>query len=371
MLSTSRRRQNAIAGTFCAVMWFAPYVSAASPQKMLELEVGGHKRLGTVIAHDPGTAWFLERDGRLAPIDVAKVGQFREVGRFRSLSTMELREQLSKELGHGFQVAIAGHYVVAGAPQSVERIAPLFDSLYRDFLVTFAARGFKVRPPETPLIAVIYPDRAGFEAYCESEGIRPQPGLRGFYLPISNRVALYDTARAGTESTTALDATVLHEATHQVAFNVGIHSRIGETPKWVVEGLATAFEREAMRLNDRRGSVLTRVNAERYAWFQRFRQDRRIPKSLAAFVESDRSFETATLDAYSQAWALTFFLLETRPTEYAKYLHTLTQRDAMKAYSSEERLRDFQTVFGRDLVMLEAHFLKFYQDLSPTKPGSR
>lgn len=344
---------------------------AASPQKMLELEFGGRKHLGTVIAHDPAIAWFLERDGRLAPVDIGKVKEFRDVGRFRAMTTMELREQLGRELGREFQLAIAGQYVVAGPPQSVERLAPLFDNLYRDFQVTFAARGFKIRPPDTPLIAVIYPDRGGFEKCCQAEGIQPQSGLRGFYLPISNRVVLYDTTKSGSENTAALDATVLHEATHQVAFNVGIHSRIGPTPKWVVEGLATAFEREAMRTNDHRGPVMTRVNPERYAWFQRFRQERRPLRSLAQFVQSEESFESATLDAYSQAWALTFFLLETRPSEYARYLHVLAQRDPMKAYSEEERLKDFQAAFGRDLVMLETHFLKFYQDLTLVSASSR
>ena len=367
----ANRQYKRMVWAVCAALALSQSSLAAPPSRMLELEFGGRKYVGSVIAHNPLRAWFLERDGRLAPLDVAQVRQFHDAGRFRPLTTMELREQLSKELGREFQISIAGQYVVAGPPQSVDRLAPLFDNLYRDFLVTFAARGFKIRPPETPLIAVIYPDRAGFEQYCQAEGIRPQPGLRGFYLPISNRVVLYDTTKTGSESTAALDATVLHEATHQVAFNVGIHTRIGPTPKWVVEGLATAFEREAMRTNDHRGTAMTRINADRYARFQRFRVERRAPKSLTDFIQSDASFESDILDAYSQSWALTFFLLETRPAEYAKYLHGLAQRDPMKEYASEDRLRDFQAAFGRDLVMLEAHFLNFYQDLARSSASVR
>jgi hypothetical protein len=349
---------------------FATAALAAPPTKMLEVELEGQKHTGAVTAHDGQTAWFLERDGRLLPLDMSKVENYREAGRFRPFNTMELREQLSKELGNHFQTAIAGQYVIAGPPQSVERMAPLFDQLYRDFMVSFAARGLKIHPPETPLIAMIFPDRASFEKYCLSEGVKPVTGLRGFYMPLSNRVALYDSAHTGTESLSALDATVLHEATHQVAFNVGIHSRIGITPKWIVEGLATVFEREAMRTNDRRGSAISRVNTERYAWFQRFRQERRQPKSLGTFVQTDDLFDSATLDAYSEAWALSFFLLETRSLEYGKYLHALAGRDPLKPYPAEERLKDFQNAFGRDLVMLEAHFLRFYQDL-PTATASR
>jgi hypothetical protein len=344
---------------------------AASPSKMIELELNGRKHRGTVVAHDASTAWFLERDGRLMPVDVGEVGDFRELGRFRPFSTMEVREQLSQELNREIQITIAGSYVVVGPARSVARMAPLFDQLYRDFLVSFAARGFKVKPPETPLIAVIFPDRTGFEKYCQSEGVRPQPGLRGFYMPLSNRVALYDSTRAGSESPAALDATILHEATHQVAFNLGVHSRIGVNPKWVVEGLATAFEREAMRTNDHRGSVISRINAERYGWFQRFRQERRLPRSLGTFIQDDSGFDTATLDAYSEAWALSFYLMESRSAEYAKFLQLLGQRDPMKPYPAEERLNDFQTTFGRDLVMLETHFLRFFQDLSSHSASRR
>lgn len=342
----------------------ATAVFAAPPSKMIELELDGRKHRGTVIAHDTSTAWLLERDGRLTSLDVSAVGDYRELGRFHPFSTMEVREQLSAEHHRDTQISITGNYVVVGPARSVERLAPLFDQLYRDFLVSFTARGFKVKPLEAPLIAVIFPDRAGFEKYCHAEHVQPQPGLRGFYLPLSNRVALYDSTKTGSESDAALDATILHEATHQVAFNLGIHSRIGVNPKWVVEGLATAFEREAMRTNDRRGSVMSRVNAERFAWFHRYRKERRQPRSLGTFVQDDQAFDTATLDAYSEAWALSFYLMESRSADYAKYLHVLVQRDPMRPYPAEERLRDFQAVFGRDLVMLESHFLRFFEELS-------
>lgn len=63
----------------------------------------------------------------------------------------------------------------------------------------------------------------------------------GYYSITSNRMVLYD--RPLTEAAWFSNSTVImHEATHQLAFNVGIHQRLSQTPLWVAEGLASLFE---------------------------------------------------------------------------------------------------------------------------------
>jgi hypothetical protein len=330
---------------------------------MVEITWEGRPRTGTVVLHDRVHGWFLERDGRLTTLTLADVGAYKTLGSFRSFSTIELREQLAREFGTGFTVSATGHYLVVSSRSGGDRYGRLFEDLYRQFVVSFAARGFRMVEPEFPLIAVVLPDQASFFRYCEAEGIRPQAGLRGYYLPSSNRVALYDAVASGQSSAAGLDKTVIHEATHQVAFNTGIHSRIGVSPKWVVEGLATVFEEEDARRNDRVGPVMSRVNDERFRWFQQQR-GRRPQKSLVELVQSDQWFSTRTLDAYGESWALMFFLLETRSADTVKYLRTLAARDPLHDYSPEDRLRDFQSAFGRDLSLLEAHLLRYYDNLA-------
>ena len=44
-----------------------------------------------------------------------------------------------------------------------------------------------------------------------------------------------------------LVATVVHEATHQMAFNCGLHARLAPVPVWVSEGIATYFETPDLR----------------------------------------------------------------------------------------------------------------------------
>ncbi|MCA9072183.1 MAG: DUF1570 domain-containing protein, partial [Planctomycetaceae bacterium] len=141
-------------------------------------------------------------------------------------------------------------------------------------------------------------------------------------------------------------------------------TRMGENPKWIVEGLATVFESPGIReSSSQRGKAIQRINRERYVWFQNYVKSRRKPKSLEAFVSSDRQFQSAALDGYAEAWALSFYLIETRPAKYAAFLKTITSRDPMKAYPANERVADFQKAFGKDLDMLEADFLRFFARL--------
>ena len=155
--------------------------------------------------------------------------------------------------------------------------------------------------------------------------------------------------------------TIVHEATHQIAFNSGLHSRIGETPKWVIEGLATVFEAPGIRDSSTSRKSKTRLNRERFVRFGNFAKDRRKRDSLSQFVSSDESFKKNILDAYSEAWALSFWLIETRPRKYEAYLKSIITRDPLERYSAEQRLDDFQKAFGSDLKQREAEFLRYIQ----------
>lgn len=358
VLRLSMNTRHALLAGLCSFVLAAPTV-AATPRFMVAIDWQGKKLTGTVVLHDRETGWFLERDGRLTMLPLAEVGDYQKLGSYRPYSAVELREQLSRDFGPGYTVSATGHYLIVSSRNSGDRYGRLFEDLYRQFVVSFAARGFKMTEPEFPLVAVVLPDQASFVKYCQAEDVRPQPGLRGYYLPSSNRVALYDAVAAGQATADGLDKTVIHEATHQVAFNTGVHSRIGVSPKWVVEGLATVFEQENVRRNDRIGPVMSRVNDERFKWFQQYR-GRRPTKSLVDIVQSDRMFQSQTLDAYSEAWAIMFFLLETRPADTVKYLRALAARDPLKDCTPEDRLREFQTAFGNDLSLLEAHLLRYY-----------
>lgn len=334
------------------------------PTALLEVKVGQERLEGRIAAHDDQTCWLLCRDGRLTSVRTDDVTDFHEIEpRFRPLSSLDLRDQLQQEFGRSFEVKTTAHYVVAAPRGTGDRYANLFERIYRQFHTYFVTRGFRMTEPEFPMIAVVLPDQQAFTNYCVGEGARPQPGLVGFYLPSSNRVALYDRATSVNGTTLDVDGTVIHEATHQVAFNTGVHSRIGQSPQWLVEGLATLFEADGIRKREVGAKVSDRVNPERLEWFQEYRRTRRPPRSLEQFLREDGLFKKSALDAYSQAWSLTFYLAESRPAEFAKYLRTVASRDPLEKYDAEARINDFRDAFGQDLDLLETRMLQFFDKL--------
>jgi hypothetical protein len=149
-----------------------------------------------------------------------------------------------------------------------------------------------------------------------------------------------------------------------------VHSRIANDSKWIVEGLATVFEADGIRNQQRTRSAVERVNRSRYLWFDEFARTRRSANSLREFIRDDSMFDTATLDAYSQAWALSFYLLETKSTEYSRYLKKLAARDPLKPYDANDREKDFTDAFGRNLERLDASFLLFMKGLQVARGDS-
>ena len=186
----------------------------------------------------------------------------------------------------------------------------------------------------------------------------------GYYSRDSNRILLFDlTDEYGDEGASENLATIIHEATHQTAFNTGIHNRFALPPLWTVEGLATMFEAPGVYDSRRFPSLASRINRGRLNEFRRYAAPRRTAQAIADLVESDRLFQSQPEAAYAHAWALTFYLSEQQPAAYGRYLAKTSARPAFTAYPAGERLQDFAAHFGDDFAMLEARLLRFFETI--------
>ena len=350
-----------------------PAIAVAGPpsQFMLELTLNGQRIEGTPLHWTPAEVLLLGRDGRLWRFPPGEVSGFHKTSdRFRALSVSEIRAMLLRELGSAYEVSGTGHYMVAH-PQGMRDVwAPRFEEQYRSFLHYFAVRGFRPREPEFPLIGVVAATRADFERYAAGQGAPVRAGVLGYYSPQSNRILLYDvgSGRGSARDWRRNAATIVHEATHQMAFNTGIHNRYASPPLWVAEGLATLFEAPGMSDSQSYPERRDRINRDRYEHFLRAVAPRHRPELLTEIAASDQWFRTAPLDAYAEAWALTFYLAETQPLKYADYLARTARRPSFSDYSEAERAADFAAVFGDDMRMFEAQFLRFMQDSSLALP---
>ncbi len=157
----------------------------------------------------------------------------------------------------------------------------------------------------------------------------------------------------------AMVATIIHEATHQIAFNCGLQTRFADIPLWVSEGIAVYFE--TPDLNNAKGwRTIGEVNRPR---LERFRDylSRRPTKSLLSLIVNDKRFRDPrqALDAYAEAWALNYFLIKQKPKEYLAYLGPLSAKHALISDPPETRIKQFKAAFGDDLDRLDAEFVKY------------
>ena len=341
-----------------ALIWLLTAMAAAEPpgRNVLKLEIDGAKLEGLPLASSGEKLFLLDREGRLWDFDSADVGNYQQTTTaFHAHSATAMKSRLAGEFGKAFEVTATGHYLVVHPRGQRSQWAQRFEDLYRSFIHYFQVRGLKPSEPEFPLVAVVLPTRREFVRYAARDGSQVADGLLGYYSPTDNRVAMYD---AEERDWTQNADTIIHEATHQTAFNTGVHSRFAPTPRWVAEGLGTLFEAPGVwnaRSNTRDAD---RINPGRLAQFKAY-QSRRRAGVLAELVSSDRLFADDGEAAYAESWAFTYFLVETRPRDYTRLLRLTAARPAFRDYSSAERLRDFTSVFGENFRMLDAQFLRF------------
>lgn len=332
---------------------------------MMLTHIGGEQLEGQPLAWDSNQMLLMGRDGQLyefAP-QAAQKSQ-KTASSFRGYSIMEMRDRLREEFPKTFDISYSQHFVVAH-PKGVWSVWPdRLEALYRSFTHYMTVRGFNLDEPSVPMVAIVFRNQGDYYNYAAKNGAKLQPNTLGHYESVSNRIFMYDEGlEEGQDWAASLD-TVIHEAAHQTAYNVGIHRRFAEQPRWLVEGLAMMFE--ARGLWDARSTHTQkdRINYERLNDFRYTLKDRK-PDALPSLIASDRDFQTNAATAYAEAWVLSFFLCETRPQAYCNYLAKVGSRKPFTKYPAKKRIADFAQYFGNDFKQLDAEMLRFVEELKP------
>ena len=333
-----------------------------------------------VEAQDGGLL-LLGRDGVLWAVTPDElVEHTTDTSPFEPLGVEEMSARLLAQLPAGFDVHRTAHYLICHdtSPAYARWCGSLFERLYMAFTNYWRRRGFKLSEPEFPLVAVVFADRASYVKFSHAELGDAAPSIIGYFSLRTNRMTMYDLtgmesgARHQSRGSTGARinqilsrpeaartvATIVHEATHQIAFNCGLHTRYSDCPLWFSEGIALYFE--SPDLSSSRGwRGIGAINQPRLLQFRQFLA-KRPPDSLRTLIADDKRFRDPkqALDAYGEAWALTYYLIQRQPKQYVAYLRTLSKKELLLQDGPKTRLQEFTKAFG-DLQKLDAELLRY------------
>lgn len=349
----------------CLVAGFAllPATGIAA-EFMFRADVEGQTIEGKPLSWDATHMLLLSRDGQLHEFNPKLAANAVKTGpQFVGYSVAEMKKALAAEFRKRFNVTTTQHYVVLHADGG-DQWPSRFEDLYNRFGHYFRIRGFELKTPPYPLVAIVYRNQSEYLQAAAASGTPMHPNTLGHYDPTTNRVFLFDSnAKEGTASWSENAETIIHEATHQMAYNTGVHRRFAVQPRWLVEGLATMFEARGVWSERYDHTRADRVNRGRLLGFRDYVAKRRQPGSLVRLLTTDEAFRSDPDGAYAEAWALTFYLCETQPRLYANYLARTADREVFSEYPAAERLADFQIIFGGDPKLVESKFLRYMQDV--------
>ncbi|MGE0758315.1 MAG: DUF1570 domain-containing protein [Pirellulaceae bacterium] len=368
-----------VAGWGAPQLWGTDHVSFMRDARSLQVE-------GKIVVEaQDGGVLLMDRAGALWAVPPEeKKSQSTDSAPFTYFNKEELAKQLTEELPPGFRIHDTAHYLIVynTSPVYAQWCGGLFERLYNGFTNYWSKRGFELHEPETPLVALLFDGRETFNQYARRELGDATPSIIGYFSLASNRITTFDLtgadALAGGRRATSTEhvtrllsrpeaertvATIVHEATHQVAFNCGLQTRYADIPLWLSEGIAIYFETPDLQ-SSRGWSGIGKVNRVRLAEFRQYLRTRPADslKTLLATDERFRNTRTAP-PAYAESWALNYFLLRKYASQYQAYLRHQAEKKPLRYDTPEERLAQFTEIFGQGLGELDAEFLRFAVNL--------
>lgn len=386
--SLSRRFITVLAMTFCTAEPLPADDARELPQRSSDhavrvefLHAGRPRKIdGRMLVEADNLSLLQGEDGVLWQIERRELRSREDLGsRYVPLSRDAVAEQFLTEMPAGFRIHTTPHYVICynTSRAFAQWTSSLLERLYKAFTSHWEKQGLVIQEPEFPLPVLVFADRAAYELASRDDLPGGTGNIVGFYSLRSNRINMFDLTgvealrgggnRRGSmreinqllsqPAAVPLVSTIVHEATHQIAFNCGLQQRFADIPLWQCEGMAVYFE--APDLASTRGwRGMGRVN---YPRLRKFQQN--LPhwndETLKNMLSSDDRFRDpqTAVDAYADAWALNYYLIKYKSRAYADYLKTLSQKPPLVRDNPDTRLQEFRKHFG-DLTDLEQEFLK-------------
>ncbi|HWT79525.1 MAG TPA: DUF1570 domain-containing protein, partial [Candidatus Methylomirabilis sp.] len=302
---------------------------------------------------------------------------------FQPFTAEELLERLQRGPLRDFHVQQTAHYLIffQSSRALAEASGRWLEDLYRRLLDAFRKHQMAAHDTEFPLVAVIYRTERDFRV-----SKRVDPEVQAVYEIGTNRIYFYETSEHD-ENAPELSAlrkpqTVVHEGTHQVLQNIGVHPRLSAWPIWLVEGLAEYCSTPA---SSRKGGKPTwdglgMINGLHMATI------RELEDPLSVAIRGDDGQSKAlvrepgkplveclvrkthlTPTEYALAWAMTHYLAFKRQDDFVAYLKVMSQIPPLEPRTPEDHLAEFRKAFGSDLVKIDKTIDSYLKKLATKK----
>ena len=326
---------------------------------------------------------ILDADGQLttiAPNDMKRVDELTD--KLTPTPAKELASKVLKIMPPGSRSIVTEHFVVCYNTSDVYARwnADLYEKLYKGFFRFWKEKGVELSTPRFPLVALIFETQDDYIQFASKEFAGAQNTI-GYYHQETNRLASYDlTGIQGLIPPKAqvmraelinqivsrpqgerLIATIIHEVCHQLSYNSGLQVRLGDNPLWVSEGLATFFETPDLSTPNGWAGI-GKLNKHNYMNLANYLPTRTNDSLELLLMDDNRLRKGETMESsYAEAWGLTFYLLKSKPKQFASYLERLRKKQPGSRSSPKERIELFRECFGDDLKKIDRDFIGLMQ----------
>jgi len=338
---------------------------------------------GELITQNPKYGMLVQTpDGQLIAIPpstgIAKISELQEP--MKPMQASEIAAKTLTLMPPGSKSITTEHFVICydTSDTYARWNANLYEKMFKGLARFWKEKGFELEPPRFRLVALIFRNKEDYIEYSKRD-FQGGENTFGYYTQTTNRLATFDLTGiegvlppgAKVQREELLGeifsrpqaerqiATILHEACHQIAFNTGLQTRLGDYPLWVSEGIATFFESPDLR-SAAGWAGAGKVNPYNLVQLRQYAR-LRPPDSLRSLLVQDDRFRQAdsSTAAYAEGWGLTFYLLKRKPKDYVAYLRKLGERLPGDPSDPQRRLDDFQKAFGDDFEKLDKDFVRF------------
>jgi hypothetical protein len=237
----------------------------------------------------------------------------------------------------------------------------ILESMLPGVLGTLREWGLEAPDPALPLVVIIMPGRAEFDAFKKLPD-----GVVAYYNTLTNHVVLYEDQKtwdAAPEFAAKQAAyTIAHESIHQLLANTSLHRRLADWPMWIAEGVPEYFC--PLRFQSslvHRGTAQLPVRTIKWArpgMVNDLRMYALLQMTGGSGDLIKNLVQSGSLDAdgYAVAWGLVHYLANERPKEFQAYLKDVSKIKPLDPANRRLAGRTdplFVKHFGEDFAALE------------------